>query len=206
MSDVFPDQPVFDEDPLLDVADAAAHAGILPSSWRAGVAKGLYPQPDDPDEGVPKQRRRPRWRRSTVSAGVGRRVGRGRRTDLVAARRDLEQQRAAELAEPAPAPAPDVQAWLRANHRALLAVADVLVDHREALLAAAGAGLRDELAAAIDRAGEEISSRPSRLLASAVTYAQFLLRPDGPVKVPAEVREVLGAHARLHAQFNALRG
>lgn len=99
-----------------------------------------------------------------------------------------------------------MEQWLRDNHRRILAVADALVDHREALLAAAGdTRVRDELASAIDRAGEEISSRPSRMLASAVAYALFLLRPGGPVRTPAEVRVVLTTHAHLHAEFNRLR-
>jgi hypothetical protein len=50
------------------VAEAASHCGILPGTWRDYVARGRAPQPDDPDEGAPKQRRRPRWRAETVTA------------------------------------------------------------------------------------------------------------------------------------------
>lgn len=98
-----------------------------------------------------------------------------------------------------------VRTWLQTNHHALLAVAEILVDHREALLAAAGDLKAGELAAAIDQAGEAMSSRPSRLLAAGVTYAQFLLRPAVGIPVPEEVREVLHLHAGLHAEFNQLR-
>jgi hypothetical protein len=50
------------------VAEAASHCGILPGTWRDYVARGRAPQPDDPDEGAPPQRRRPRWRAETVTA------------------------------------------------------------------------------------------------------------------------------------------
>lgn len=195
-------------EPMLDVTEAAARAGMQPSSWRSAVSRGYLPPPDDPDASAPKTRRRPRWRLSTVDRFIGARPGQGHRTDLAEARRESGRRVAAELAEAPPVTAAAVQEWLQANHRALLAVADALVDHREALLAAIrdDARLRDDLAGAIDRAGEEMSGRPSRILASAVTYAQFLLRAEGPVRVPAEVREVLACHAHLHDEFNRLRG
>jgi hypothetical protein len=50
------------------VAEAASHCGILPGTWRDYVARRRAPQPDDPDEGAPPQRRRPRWRAETVTA------------------------------------------------------------------------------------------------------------------------------------------
>jgi hypothetical protein len=200
-------EPDIEDDPLLTVAEAAARAGMKPSSWRSAVSREIIPAPDDHDDHALPERRRPRWRRSTVDASIGLRPGQGSRTDLRGARKQRDRQLAAELAEPRPTAPVAMDEWLRANHRHLLAVAEALVDHREVLLNAVGAELqRDELAAAIDRAGEEISSRPSRMLASAVTYALFLLRDGGPVRAVPEVREVLITHARLHPEYNHLRG
>lgn len=98
-----------------------------------------------------------------------------------------------------------MQEWLRANHRRLLAVADALVDHRDELLRTTASQRRTDLAAAIDRAGEEISSQPSRLLAAAVTYAMFLVRSGDPDRLSEDIREALAAHAHLHPEFNRLR-
>jgi hypothetical protein len=196
-----------DAEPLLEVAEAAARLGIQPGSWRAGVSRGYFPPPDEPDTAAPKQRRRPRWRLSTVDKAIDTRPGQGRRTDLAEARKDRGRRITAELAEPRRASAAAVQEWLRTNHRALLAVADVLVDHRDELLTSVtdDERLHDELAGAIDRAGEAMTGHPSRLLAAAVTYAHFLLRPDGGVRTSDAVREVLNRHARLHVEFNRLR-
>lgn len=200
-----PGQSREDTETLLSVAEAAARAGMKPSSWRAGVSRGDFPPPDDPDTAAPKQRRRPRWRPATVDAFTGSRPGQGKRTDLVTARKDRGRRYAAELAETPASTGTAMNEWLQGNHRALLAVAETLVDHREALLAAAGDASRDGLAEAIDRAGEEISGRPSRLLASAVTYAQFLLRSIDTARAPAEARQALSRHDHLHAEFNRLR-
>lgn len=195
-----------EDDPLLSVEEAAARAGIDPGSWRSGVSRKYLPPADDPDLGFPKERRRPRWRRSTVDNARDQPLGRGRRTDLVKKRKDHNERLAAEMAEPRASDALQVRAWLQANHRALLGVAETLVDHREELLAAvAGEAETVELARAIDQAGEAISSRPSRILAAAVTYAQFLLRPEAGVRAPHEVREVLNRYAHLHAEFNRVR-
>lgn len=195
-----------EDDPLLDVEEAAARAGMAASSWRSAASRGYVEPPDDPDEAAPKQRRRPRWRQSTVDRSVGGRLGRGRRTDLAEAKRILSQRLADELAAPTPASTTAMREWLHLNHQAILAVADVLVDHRDTLLAGLSETQQRDLAGAIDQAGEAISSRPSRLLASAVTYAQFLLRPGGPARTPVEVREVLTTHSHLHLEFNRLRG
>lgn len=200
-------EPLRERDPLLDVEEAAARAGMTPSSWRSAVSRGYVESADEPDESAPKQRRRPRWRRSTVDRSIENRLGRGRRTDLVKTKKDRVRRLAEELTQPAPASAAAMREWLQVSHRSVLAVADVLVDHRDAILASVtDARMRDELAGAIDQAGEAISSRPSRLLAAAVTYAQFLLRPEGPARAPSAAREVLNAHAHLHPEFNRLRG
>ena len=53
---------------LLTIAQAAAHAGISPSTIRADLSRGRWPAPDDKEHGVK------RWKRSTVN-----RVMEGRR-------------------------------------------------------------------------------------------------------------------------------
>ncbi|KQC34894.1 hypothetical protein [Frankia sp. ACN1ag] len=53
-------------DPLMTVLEVADHLRITPSSWRANVASGDAPAADDPDTDRPANRRRPRWRRSTI--------------------------------------------------------------------------------------------------------------------------------------------
>ena len=58
------------------VAEAASHCGINPGTWRDYVSRGRAPQPDDPDEGAVKERRRPRWRPETVRAWQAARPGR----------------------------------------------------------------------------------------------------------------------------------
>ncbi|MCL9795082.1 hypothetical protein [Frankia sp. AgKG'84/4] len=57
-----------DADPLLTVTEIADRLRLTASSWRASVADGSAPKPDDPDDGKEPHRRRPRWRRSTVDA------------------------------------------------------------------------------------------------------------------------------------------
>jgi len=65
---VTPVQQEDPNDPLLNVREAAARANppMTPSDWRARVARGTAPQPDDPDTDRPPARRRPRWLTSTV--------------------------------------------------------------------------------------------------------------------------------------------
>jgi hypothetical protein len=74
MTDLAPLPPTAAEAEWWGVAEAASHCGILPGTWRDYVARGRAPQPDDPDEGAPKQRRRPRWRAETVTAWQASRV------------------------------------------------------------------------------------------------------------------------------------
>ncbi|WP_026311325.1 hypothetical protein [Parafrankia elaeagni] len=57
-----------DTDPLMYVTEVASRLCLTPSSWRAYVADGTAPPPDDPDLDRPANRRRPRWRASTVDA------------------------------------------------------------------------------------------------------------------------------------------
>lgn len=59
-----------DTDRLMTVTEVANHLRMTPSSWRASVADGSAPAPDDPDDDneLPVHRRRPRWRRSTLDA------------------------------------------------------------------------------------------------------------------------------------------
>ncbi|GAB1646753.1 helix-turn-helix transcriptional regulator [Krasilnikovia sp. MM14-A1259] len=197
-----------DADAWLDPTEAAALAGVAPSTWRSYVSRGYAPAPDDPDSGSAPQRRRPRWRTSAVEAFRIDRRGQGTRSDLSKARAARAQQLAAELAAPVSAPSLTLQGWLADNHHALLHVAELLIDHRDELLAASPAGERDNLTEAIDHAGEQISHRPSRALAAAVAYALYLLRADGPVRIPAgsELRQTLTHQQRLRDEYTALRG
>lgn len=67
-----------DADPLMTVTEVADHLRLTASSWRAYVADGSAPAPDDPDGDRPANRRRPRWRRSTVDTWNAQRRLRGR--------------------------------------------------------------------------------------------------------------------------------
>jgi hypothetical protein len=195
-------------DPLLSNAEAAARAGMKTRSWRSAVSRGYAPPADEPDLETPQMERQPRWKASTVDAWLAERPGQGHRSDLDAARAERRRRDAADLAAPRPAADRAMRDWLAANHRALLAVAELVADHRDALVDAAPAQHRADLADAIDRAGQEMSGQPSRMLAAAVTYCLFLLRPDVPVRagLEAEVCGVLAHHDRLHGEFNGLRG
>lgn len=182
-----------DQGEWLDVEACARRRGIKASTWRSYVARGQAPAPDDPDDqdGRPPSHRRPRWRPETVDGFPY--PGQGRRTDVAAARRAAAAERAAQLAEQRAGDA-GLVAWLAANHRALLDAAEVLVDERDRLIA--GAGDRGEqLAEAIDTAGEHMLGRPSRTLAAAVASALFLA-PSSPA---------LGAFRRLRDGYEQVR-
>lgn len=191
-------------DPLLSATEAAERAGMKPSSWRSAVARERAPQPDDPDLDTPHPWRRPRWKASTVDAWLADRPGQGHRSDLDAARAERRRRDAADLAQPRPGVDRAMQAWVAANHRALLAVAELVTDHRDALVAVGG----PDLAEAIDWAGQWMTGRPSLALASSVARALSLLRGDLPERagLDGEVRAVLAHHARLLAEFNGIRG
>jgi hypothetical protein len=147
--------------------------------------------------------RRRRWRASTVDTYLKTRPGQGRRTDLVNARAGQRRRDAADLAEPVSSPSPDLAAWLRANHTALLRVADVLVDARAMLMAAS---FRPELLAeAIDAAGERMTRGPSKAFASAVTYAMGLVQRL-PLDRDSDIAIVLHQHGHLRAEFEPYAG
>lgn len=57
-------------------AEAAARAGIAPSTWRDYVAKGYAPRPDG------RIGRTPWWWPATIDEWLPTRPGRGARTDL----------------------------------------------------------------------------------------------------------------------------
>jgi hypothetical protein len=68
-------------DPLLTGPKAAARAGVAAATWRSYVSRGYAPQPDDPDNDQPPNRRNPRWLTSTVDHFTANRLGQGARTD-----------------------------------------------------------------------------------------------------------------------------
>lgn len=196
-----------EEDPWLGLGEVAARAHVRPDTWRSYVKRGYAPPPDDPDDqdpGVPKERRRRRWRTSTVDAYLASRPGQGRRTDLAEARAKQRHRDAADLAAPAPAPPPAALSdWLRTNHAGLLEVADALVDARDELLDVVADP--DGLAEAVDAAGERMDRGPSKAFASAVAYAIGLTRgvaldPD------SDLSRALHRHGHLHAEFGPYAG
>ncbi|MEN3308836.1 MAG: hypothetical protein V7603_5038 [Micromonosporaceae bacterium] len=200
-----------DEDPLLSLAEAAERAGLKKGTWQSYVSRRYAPPPDDPDDtdtdGTPidKFRRRPQWRASTVDRFREHRLGQGRRTDLDDRKKERRERRAAELAEPLAEPTPVVADWLETNHRALLAVAEELVDHRDALVAVAPRP--EEVADAIDAAGLHMSRQPSRALASAISYAMGLLTPETLARLPedSQVALVVRRYRRLRDEFEQIR-
>lgn len=70
-----------EDDPLLTGPEVAARKGITAATLRSLRRGGYAPPPDDPDEDRPPNRRRPRWRTSTIDGW--KRPGPGARTDLV---------------------------------------------------------------------------------------------------------------------------
>jgi hypothetical protein len=98
--------------------------------------------------------------------------------------------------------------WLRAHHRDLLSVGEMLVDHREYLLRLlTESEQRQQLAEAIDQAGENLSQQPRQALAGAISYATFLLRDNGPATRATDpvVREGLKLGTQLRDAFSELR-
>jgi hypothetical protein len=55
-------------DDLLTGPQIAVLIGVSPSTWRAYVARGQAPAPDDPDTDRPPNRHTPRWLISTIDA------------------------------------------------------------------------------------------------------------------------------------------
>lgn len=79
----------------------------------------------------------------------------------------------------------DLQEWLRGSHHRLVDVASTLVEWHDQLCASvADDEQRAELAAAIKQAEGCMLKPPTKLFASAIAYAVFLLRPDGPARLP----------------------
>lgn len=200
-----------DEDRLLSLAEAAERAGLKKGTWQSYVSREYAPAPDDPDDtdtdGTPisKFRSRPRWRASTVDRFTEDRLGQGRRTDLDDLKREQRERRAAELAAPLAGATPVVADWLATNHGALLAAAEALVDHRDALVAVAPRP--EEVADAIDAAGLHMSRQPSRALASAISYAMALLAPETLARLrdDSELAQVVERYRRLRDEFEQIR-
>lgn len=75
-------------DPMLTGPQIAGRLGIAASTWRAYVARGQAPPADDPDDvdrhgqPIPKNRRQPRWKTSTIDTYATRTKRPGARTDL----------------------------------------------------------------------------------------------------------------------------
>ena len=204
------------DDPFLTSAESAERLGIRASTWRSytswrttkhGRKPPLAPPPDDPDLDSPQERRRPRWRTSTIERFQVGRLGQGYRTDLRASARELQQRRAAEIAQPPTAPSAALQTWLQLNHPQLLAAAELFTDNRDELLRFAPENAQDGLAEALDAAGEAMSRQPSRALAAAVHYALFWLRPDGPVTLPpnSELAAMVSQFSKLRQSYDAVR-
>ena len=198
--------------------EAASYVDKRPSTWRSYVSKGLAPKPDDPgDLREHPKRRRPRWRQETLDAyksGIpqtpgeawAKRKGQGRRTDLIRRKADKKALVTAALDAPAPTPIDGLGEWLETNHRLILLVAERIVDERDYLLNEALPEHRDRLTEALDKAGELMSGRPSRALASAVAYALFLLGPDGLVKPKdPELANFIVTHQKLRHEYSSLR-
>lgn len=97
------------------------------------------------------------------------------------------------------------EVWLTAHRGELVAVGELLVDHREQLLGlVSGEEQWARLAEAIDAAGWMLAQRPTPGFAAAIAYAMFLLRPNGPSRTPADpiLREGLATGTRLREEFN----
>ncbi len=191
------------QDDLLTVADIAGLAQIDAVTWRVYVHRRQAPEADGPRDASTGWR--PRWRRATVEHWLANRPGQGKRTDLAEARVGRRRQDEAERTATSPTASPRLQAWLATNHAALREVAERLDDERDQLLQLATArGLEDQLAAALDRAGEYNLARPHKLLASGVSMALVLAR-----QLPIADLELAGWLERqwwLYEGFKAVRG
>lgn len=75
------DEVSADPDELLTGPQIARLLEITPGSWRVYVSTGVAPRADEPDEGLPPNRRNPKWKLSTVRAFVQGRKGQGYRSD-----------------------------------------------------------------------------------------------------------------------------
>ena len=186
---------------LLTVTEAAALAGIGESTWTSYVSRGRAPEADGPRDASTSWR--PRWHRTTVEHWRDNRDGQGKRTDLIRARHDQQQRMDAERTAATPASPPGLREWLAQHHRALLDVADVLVDHRDALLELSTEP--EILAEAIDAAGMAMDRTPRKSLASAVTQALSVIQRTVRGADP-ELAGWLGHRWWLHEQFQPWAG
>jgi hypothetical protein len=118
----------------------------------------------------------------------------GRRYGLRDAADDTVRERQAHIA-----------AWLAEHRDLLLDLATELVDHREILARLVDVLDRVDLLTAIDKAGLAMTSQPTGEFAGALSYALYLLRPDGPARPCPDpiVRDVLARAAVVHAQLVA---
>jgi hypothetical protein len=198
--------PLLYTDGVTDLVNQHRPRAIKPGTWSAYVSAGRTPAPDDPgDVGVPRTRRRPRWRKSTIEEWIAEQKGQGYRSDKHKKTAAQRKQWTAELAE-APAPTrADEQAWLVANRAALFDATDLLIDNHDQLVALAGDRRGGEMAEAINAAGlAHNSATAASALARAVVYALGILRlvdlPEG-VELTARIRR----HDGLHDSYNAVR-
>ena len=189
------------ESPLLTGPEAAALAGIAAVTLRVYVKRGYAPAADVRDASTNWQ---PRWRRATIETWLAEgRDGQGKRNDLTQARTDERHRRDQELAAPAAPAQPGLAGWLADHHPELLAVADLLVDHRDALLELATDP--DGLAEAIDAAGDAMRKNPTKALASAVWHALSMFRRTVRGADP-ELTVWLDHRWYLHEQFEPWAG
>ncbi|MGK5677558.1 hypothetical protein [Actinoplanes sp. URMC 104] len=205
-----------DDDPLLYIDQVAELLGRKPSTWRAyawrdekRVAEGKprrVPAPDDPDSDTPKNRRRPRWRRSTIERWRDNRRP-GRRTDLPRQAAELRELYESELAVAPSSRAARRTAWLEANHAALRRAAELFADERDELLRHVPVRLHDQVNEALDASDQHIAQNPSATFAAAVCQVLWWLRPDGPVQLPAgtELAAMVRRYGALRDGYESVR-
>lgn len=186
---------------LLTGPEAAAVAGVDSGTWRSYHSRGYAPPADRRDASTSW---RPCWYLATIKAWLETgRDGQGKRTDLIQARADKRRQLEAERTTTTAAPAPGLHDWLATHHATLLAVADLLVDHRDELMDASTDP--DGLAEAIDAAGDTQRKHPTKGFASAVVYALSMIRRTTR-RVDPELASLLEHRWWLHEQFQPWAG
>ena len=84
---IIPPDAEVEDDPLLYAKDVSELVKFSARTWNRYVQTGIAPPADDPDAGRPANKRMPRWRTSRVRYFMENRVGRGRRADLLRARK-----------------------------------------------------------------------------------------------------------------------
>jgi hypothetical protein len=100
--------------------------------------------------------------------------------------------------------------WLTQHRAELHDVGEQLVDRVDQLAALLDrvAGGVDELRAAVAAIEEHLPRTPSRVLVVSVSYAAWLLRPDGPAASPDDpaLRDLIGDALRLRTSFDQFAG